>query len=178
MQQIPKEGVILPGSPFRKTTETFVAGAMTLPGEYFVSPQYFAAEIQKIFSEEWICVGHESQIPKPGDYFLRELAGENLIVIRDRQWEIRAYYNVCRHRGTRLLEEAGGHCSVVQCSYHARGYSLDGRLVGAPHMEETPGFCKDDSPLRLVHSGIWEGFIFVSLAQSPPPLLKVFAPLV
>jgi glycine betaine catabolism A len=172
-----QENVTLPATGFRKTTETFAPGAMTLPQEYFVSAQLFAAERERIFAREWICVGHQGQIPNPGDYLLREIAGENLVIVRDRQGEIRAHHNVCRHRGTRLLEEASGHCSVIQCPYHAWSYSLDGRLVGAPHMDETPGFCKDDYPLHSAHLGTWEGLIFVSLAKSPTPLPEMFAPL-
>lgn len=172
-----QETVAVPGSAFRKTTETFLAGAMTLPREYFISSEHFAWEIEKIFAREWICVGHQSQLANPGDYLLRDVAGESLIVVRDRQMEIRAHYNVCRHRGTRLLEEGSGHCSAIQCPYHAWTYNLDGRLIGAPHMDETPGFCKEDYSLHSVHTGVWEGLIFVSLAKTPPPLLEVFAPL-
>jgi Rieske 2Fe-2S family protein len=172
-----QETVSLPSVGFRKTIETFVPGAMTLPREYFVAPQRFTAEMEKVFAREWICVGHQSQVAHPGDFLRREVAGESLIIIRDRQDEIRAHYNVCRHRGTRLLEEASGHCSAIQCPYHAWSYALDGRLVGAPHMDNVPGFRKEDYPLHSVHVGTWEGLIFVSLAKSPPPLGEVFAPL-
>ena len=169
--------VTMPASGFRKTTESFLPGAMTLPREYFVSPQRFGTEVDQVFAREWICVGHQSQVANPGDYVVRKVAGESLIIVRDRQSQVRAYYNVCRHRGTRLLEEASGHCSAIQCPYHAWSYGLDGRLVGAPHMDDVPGFRKEDYPLHSVHLGVWEGLIFVSLAKSPPPLLEVFAPL-
>ncbi len=167
----------LPATGFRKTTETFVPGAMTLPRDYFVAPQIFVAESEKIFGREWVCVGHQSQLTNPGDYLLREIAGENLIIVRDRNGEIRAHYNVCRHRGTRLLEEGNGHCRAIQCSYHAWSYGLDGQLVGAPHMDNVPGFRKEDYSLHSASAGTWEGLIFVSLAKSPPPLMEVFAPL-
>ncbi|HZA38904.1 MAG TPA: aromatic ring-hydroxylating dioxygenase subunit alpha, partial [Candidatus Baltobacteraceae bacterium] len=73
--------------------------------------------------------------------------------------------NVCRHRGTRLCEEKNGHLSAIQCPYHAWTYALDGRLIGAPHMDEVPGFDKADFPLHPVNLGLWEGFIFVNLAD-------------
>jgi Rieske 2Fe-2S family protein len=172
-----EETATLPSQGFRKTTESFVPGAKTLPQEYFISAELFAAEMEKVFAREWICVGHQGQIPQPGDFLLREIAGEKLIIVRDREGEIRAHHNVCRHRGTRLLEEPSGHCKTIQCPYHAWSYSLDGRLVGAPHMDNVPGFRKEDYPLHSAHAGIWEGLIFVSLAKSPKPLPEVFAPL-
>src|SRR6266446_2512128 len=90
--------------PFRKTTETFTAGAKTLPQRYFISPDIFAKEREAIFSTQWVCVGHQSEIAKAGDYFVREVAGESLIIVRDKGREVRGFYNVCRHRGTRLRE--------------------------------------------------------------------------
>jgi len=136
--------------------------AKSLPQKYFVSPDLFASEQEKIFSKQWLLVGHQSQLEKSGDFFLATIAGESLIVVRDQKSEIRAFYNVCRHRGTRLKEDACGHASTIQCPYHAWTYGLDGRLVGAPHMDEVPGFDKADYPLHRVNVGIWEGFIFVN----------------
>jgi Rieske 2Fe-2S family protein len=163
---------------FRKTTQTFVAGAKTLPQRYFVSPEIFAQEQEKIFSTEWTLVGHQSQIARPGDYFVAQVARETLIVVRDKRGEIHGFYNVCRHRGARLLENRNGQLSAaIQCPYHAWTYALDGRLIGSPYMDDVPGFDKGDYHLQPVHFGLWEGFIFVNLADSPTPLDKWFAPL-
>jgi Rieske 2Fe-2S family protein len=162
---------------FRKTTETLAAGAKTLPQHYFVSPELFAEEQEKIFAKQWLLVGHQSQIANAGDYFLAEIAGESVVVIRDRRSVIRAFYNVCRHRGTRLCEEGSGQLSAIQCPYHAWTYGLDGRLIGAPHMDEVPGFDKAGYSLHPVNIGLWEGFIFVNLANDPMPLEEWFAPL-
>ena len=147
----------------RKTTETFAAGPKSLPQKYFVSPEIFADEQAKIFSTQWLLVGHQSQIEKPGDYFLAQVVGESLIIVRDQKSEIRGFYNVCRHRGTRLKEDASGHASAIQCPYHAWTYGLDGRLIGAPHMDEVPGFDKANYSLQPVNLELWEGFIFVNL---------------
>jgi glycine betaine catabolism A len=138
----------------------------TLPQTYFVSAAVFAEESEKIFSNHWLLVGHQSQIPGVGGYFVIEVAGESLIVIRDSRFEIRGFFNVCRHRGSRLKEDACGHAPAIQCPYHAWTYGLDGRLIGAPHMDEVPGFDKADYSLRAVNLGLWEGFIFVNLADS------------
>lgn len=165
------------GAIFRKTVESFTAGAKTLPQRYFVSPDVFAREQATIFSSQWVCVGHHGQIGKPGDYFVRDVAGESFIVARDQEAIVRGFYNVCRHRGTRLCELETGHAPAIQCPYHAWTYSLDGRLIGASHMESADGFDKAEYPLRAVHLRLWEGFIFISLADAPVPLEEVFAPL-
>src|SRR5207253_11318783 len=99
----------------------------------------------------------------------------SLIVIRGKSGEIRGFFNVCRHRGTRLKEDACGHTSAIQCPYHAWTYGLDGRLIGAPHMDEVPGFDKADYSLHPVNLGLWEGFMFVNLAEAGP-LASVLSP--
>src|SRR5438876_8480790 len=155
-----------PAAAFRKTAETFPSGVKSLPQKYFVSPEIFAKERDEIFSKEWLLVGHQSQLKKSGDFFLVTIAGESLMVVRDQKSEIRAFYNVCRHRGTRLKEDTCGHTSAIQCPYHAWTYGLDGRLIGAPHMDDVPGFDKADYSLHRVNVGLWEGFIFMNLAAS------------
>src|SRR5207249_12025762 len=153
------------------------AGAKSLPQKYFVSPAVFAKEQVEIFSKKWLLVGHQSQIPSPGDYVVQQFIGESLIVIRDKNGDINGFFNVCRHRGTRLKEDACGHASAIQCPYHAWTYGLDGRLVGAPHMDDVPGFDKANYSLHRVNLGVWEGFIVVNLGENPMPLEKWFAPL-
>jgi len=151
--------------------------AKSLPQKYFVSPEVFAEEQKKIFSKEWLLVGHQSQIANAGDYIVQQVNGESLIVIRDKSGEIHGFFNVCRHRGSRLIEDDGGNRTAIQCPYHAWTYGLDGRLVGAPHMDDVPRFDKADYPLHQVNVGVWEGFIFVNLEKNSEPLEKWFAPL-
>jgi Rieske 2Fe-2S family protein len=162
---------------FRKTAETFAAGAKTLAQQYFVSPEVFAKEQDGIFSKQWVLVGHQSQLAEAGDYFVAAAAGESLIVVRDQRSVIRGFYNVCRHRGTRLKDDTCGHGSAIRCPYHAWTYGLDGRLIGAPHMDQVPDFDKGDYSLHAVNLALWEGLIFVNLADSPTPLEEWFAPL-
>jgi Rieske 2Fe-2S family protein len=153
---------------FRKTARIPSPSAKSLPQKYFVSPDIFVKDQSEIFSKQWLLVGHQSQIPEPGDYFVQEVVGESLIVIRDKSGDIHGFFNVCRHRGTRLKEDASGHASAIQCPYHAWTYGLDGRLVGAPHMDEVPGFDRADYPLHPVNLGLWNGFIFVNLTEAGP----------
>ena len=163
--------------PFRRTGEIFKWDAKTLPQRYFVSPKVFAEEQEKVFSRQWLLVGHQSQIADAGDYFVQNVIGESLILMRDKRGGIHGFFNVCRHRGTRLKEDQCGHASAIQCPYHAWTYGLDGRLIGAPHMDEVPGFNKAEYSLHPVNLGLWEGFIFVNLENNPMPLEKWFAPL-
>jgi glycine betaine catabolism A len=149
-----------------RKTESFRSHPVSLPQKYFVSPEIFAKERAGIFSKEWLLVGHQSRIRDAGDYIVQQVIGESLIVIRDKTGEIHGFFNVCRHRGTRLKEDTCGHASTIQCPYHAWTYGLDGRLVGAPHMEQVPGFDKADYSLHRVNLGLWEGFIFVNLGDA------------
>jgi Rieske 2Fe-2S family protein len=173
---------------FRKTADSVAQGAKTLPQKYFVSPEVFEQEQDKIFARHWVLVGHNTEIARPGDYFVRDVLpspngygktgpGESVIVVRDKDGEVRAFYNVCRHRGTRLCEEATGHSSAIQCPYHAWTYGLDGRLIGAPHMDEVRGFDRNEYSLYPVKVDVWEGFVFVNLAGDAKPLAEWLAPL-
>jgi Rieske 2Fe-2S family protein len=167
-----------------RASENHAPEAKTLPQPYFISPEIFAEEHEKIFLRNWVLVGHQSEIAHSGDYFIAEVAGESLIVIRSRSEHvngekpgIRAFYNVCRHRGTRLCEENRGRLRAIQCPYHAWTYALDGRLIGAPHMDYVPGFDKADYPLHPVKLELWEGFIFVCLNKTFASLCDWFASL-
>jgi glycine betaine catabolism A len=163
---------------FLKTTQSYQPGARTMPGRYYTSQEVLEEERERLFANEWLCVGRMDEIAKPGDYIVREIAGESIIVVRDRDEAIRAFYNVCRHRGTRLCEEhQGTFSSSIQCPYHAWTYGLDGRLIGAPHMNEVQGFEKADYPLHSAPVGTWGGFIFLTLAARPRPLDESLAPI-
>ncbi|HEY7685612.1 MAG TPA: aromatic ring-hydroxylating dioxygenase subunit alpha, partial [Gemmatimonadales bacterium] len=164
-------------STFLRTVESYRQGARTMPGRYYTTPEIQAEEREKIFGQHWISVGRAADFSQNGEYRLAEVAGESVIVLRDQQGILRAFYNVCRHRGTRLCGAAQGRLSeTIQCPYHAWTYALDGRLIGAPHMHEAEGFEKKDYPLHTVALAEWEGFVFVNLAREPRPLIEAFAP--
>ena len=123
-------------STFIRTEDHFVAGSLTLPQKYYTSQEMFQREQQRIFRKYWLCAGHQGRIPDPGDYFLLSIFNESLIILRDKQGQVRAFYHVCRHRGTRICEEGEGRFSgSMQCSYHAWTYGLDGKLIGAPFIK-------------------------------------------
>ena len=165
-------------SEFKKATDIGAGGARTLAGRFYTSPEVFTLERERIFASRWVCVGREQEIAEPGSYMTCEVAGESLIVLRDRSGGVRAFFNVCRHRGTRICTEVSGRFSqTIQCPYHAWTYALDGKLVGAPSMEGTPGFDKIDFPLHRAHIANWEGFLFVDLAATPEPFERAFAPI-
>lgn len=161
-------------------TKTSVpSGARTLPREYYTSAVIFAREAQQIFAQRWLFVGREEQIPNPGDYFLADPAGESLIIVRGQDGHIRALYNVCRHRGTRMCTDAEGNFrGSIMCPYHAWTYALDGRLTAARNMEGVPDFDKQSYPLNAAALATWEGFIFINLAQDPEPFERAFEPLI
>ncbi len=165
---------------FIKTEEHYVAGSLTLPQTYYLADETFEVEKERIFRKYWLCAGHHSRIPNPGDYFLLNLFNESLIVLRDKQGQVHAFYNVCRHRGTRICEEAEGRFSgSMQCSYHAWTYGLDGQLIGAPFMKDVAEFRWEDYPLRAAPVRVWEGFIFIHIGPGEPqPFEEMYASLI
>jgi phenylpropionate dioxygenase-like ring-hydroxylating dioxygenase large terminal subunit len=143
--------------------------ACLLPPELYTSPEWFDFERYAIFGHSWLCVGRENQIPEPGDWFAFELVDEPLLVVRDKQGQVRVLSAVCRHRGM-VVAEGGGNCSTFRCPYHHWTYGLDGRLLGAPAMERAVAFQKADHGLPSLPVEIWQGFVFTSFDPSPPPL--------
>ncbi len=144
--------------------------ASTLPSRYYTDPGVFREELESFYFRNWICAGRAGVISEPGDYFLREVAGESIIIVRDPAGRVRAFYNVCRHRGTRMCTAAAGHFDGrIQCPYHGWSYGLDGRLLGAPHMDEED-FSSADYPLQEARAALWDGHIFIHLGADPAPL--------
>ena len=166
-------------STFLRTTALSTRGARTLERADYVSADVFAAEHERIFAREWLCVGREEMIAGPGQYVLFEVGPDNLIVVRDRSGTVRALHNTCRHRGTRLCDAPCGELSeTIQCPYHAWTYGLDGRLLGVPDPKEMEDFDKADYPLKQAAVALWEGFVFVNLAEEPEPFVEAYAPLI
>jgi len=156
---------------------TMSAQAKTLPGRYYTDPEIFRGEMETFFLQMWISSGRSEQIPNVDDYFLCEVAGESIIVTRESAGGVKAFYNVCRHRGTRMChEEQGRFAGRIQCPYHGWTYGLDGRLLGAPHTDEE-AFQREDYPLQAVHADVWDGIIFLNLSPHPKPLGEQLADL-
>jgi glycine betaine catabolism A len=153
-----------------KPRATMPEHARTLPARYYVDPACFQREMDQLFARMWVCAGRTEQVAVTGQYFLRELLGEPLIITRGSA-SVNAFYNVCRHRGTRLCTETQGvFPGSIQCPYHAWTYDLDGALRGAPHMDEVPHFRKADYPLHGIRAEVWDGHIFINLDPGAAPL--------
>lgn len=137
----------------------------TFASASYRDPEILDREWDRIFGRSWLCAGREDRIPEPGDYFTLPIGNESILILRDRERRPRAYYNVCRHRGTQLTDrESGRFDATIVCPYHAWSYALDGQLIGTPHQHEGDGFRREDFPLYSVALEVWEGFLFVNLA--------------
>src|SRR5690349_23318081 len=100
--------------------------------EIFVDDAIYREEQERVFARAWLFLGHESQIPRPGDFFVSSMGEESVILCRDGAGTIHAFLNSCRHRGMKVCRYDEGNTSVFTCPYHGWGYSTDGRLVGVP----------------------------------------------
>jgi Rieske 2Fe-2S family protein len=148
-------------------------GQHTLPGEHFTSEEIFRAERERIFHRAWLLAGHVSQLPSAGSFFRFDLDRESVLVWRDGDGGVRAFHNLCRHRGSRLCAEPHGALGPsIQCPYHAWTYGLDGALKAAPNMADVQGFDKADYPLKAVALAPWQGFLFLNLAADPIPFAE------
>ena len=139
----------------------------TLHRDFYLSEEVFRREREKIFCQEWICGGREAEITEPGDYLALDVAGESVLVLRTRGGRLTAYYNVCRHRGTRLVAEGstGTFQGSIRCPYHSWTYTLDGQLRTAPFLDE-PEVPKAELGLFPVGVECWGGFFFLNLSPA------------
>jgi Rieske 2Fe-2S family protein len=145
----------------------------TLPSSWYQDEHIFALEREHIFFQEWLCVGREEDIPSAGDYRVVDIQNESIILLRNQKGKLKAFYNVCRHRGARLCSTAnagestlkGGVTSkFIVCPYHAWTYDHDGQLIRAPHLPDDCDFNTNDIRLYPVSVDTWGGFIFIHLS--------------
>lgn len=148
---------------------------MSLPGWLYFDPEFFEAEKKAFLRAAPQVVCHESEIREPGEWRTIEYLGESVIVIRGDDDRVRAFANVCRHRGSRLVDENGGCAKVLTCPYHAWSYGRDGRLVGVPHRNEYPALRTDQLGLFPVALENWHGFLFVTLEPGAPSVAEMMA---
>ena len=161
--------------------------ARTLPAQAYTSEEFFEWETAHLLRAGWQCVAHVSQVPQPGDFLNLDLLGEPLIVVRDKDGNVRVLSRVCPHRSMDIMPEgfgydghgpaeakpgtpACGHTRIFLCPYHAWTYELDGRLKACPEMHLAECFVRDDFALKSFRSEIWEGFVFVNIDGQAPPL--------
>ena len=152
----------------------------TLPSFWYQRDDVYALELEHIFFREWMCVGRDEELPEPGDHRVLEVCGQSVLLVRNAEGALRAFYNVCRHRGARLcapkptgeastgLAIQGGVMSngTILCPYHAWTYDLNGQLLRAPHLSKESGFDAGTVRLHPVLVETWGGFVFVNLTPA------------
>ncbi|HEY7995678.1 MAG TPA: Rieske (2Fe-2S) protein, partial [Steroidobacteraceae bacterium] len=152
----------------------------SLPSSWYSSAAIFALEKERIFCREWVCVARAEELAGPGAHRVLDVLGESIILTRNREGQLRAFYNVCRHRGARLCREAaaggaplgGGLVGTrITCPYHQWTYDLDGRLIAAPHLSAVAGFDKGMFSLYPVGVECHQGFVFLNLTPAQAPSL-------
>ena len=133
-----------------------------LPPILYTSSEFYRFERDTIFTKEWLCVGRTSQIPDPGDWYQFTLLDEPLLVVRDRDGQVRVLSAVCQHRGM-VVAEGSGNCNKFLCPYHHWSYALDGRLLGMPEMDKAVGFDKTQYNLPSLRRRSGTGLFFAAL---------------
>jgi phenylpropionate dioxygenase-like ring-hydroxylating dioxygenase large terminal subunit len=149
---------------------------LSLPGWVYHDPEFFAAEQARVLRQAWQVVCHSSDVAAPGDWHTLEYLGESIIVVRGDDGAVRAFANVCRHRGSRLVDGSSGCAKKLVCPYHAWSYGLDGALTGVPGRRDYDGLQLADHGLAPVEMEVWQGFIFVRLAGGGPSVAAMMAP--
>ncbi len=148
--------------------------AETIPSAWYTDPRFHALDRACVFGTTWQHVGDVQQLARPGDHLLADVAGEPVIVVRGTEGELRAFFNVCRHRGGPLALK-DGNADMLICRYHGWTYRLDGMLRGVPHFNQVELFDKQDYGLVPVRLAVWEGLVFVNLGADPRPIETCFA---
>jgi phenylpropionate dioxygenase-like ring-hydroxylating dioxygenase large terminal subunit len=134
----------------------------TLPAEWYTDPKLFEREQERIFAASWNYLGRVEQVAKAGDFLTGRVGKVPVVIVRDQAGTLRAYANVCRHRGSELVLEKSGNRHTLQCHYHAWTWGLDGTLRAAPHCQEQAGFDKADFPLTPLGVETFGRFIFIN----------------
>ena len=153
--------------------------ARALPSAAYTDPEHYAWEAEHVLRNEWLCAGHVSQVPNSGDFRNLDLLGEPLLLARGRDGEVRVLSRVCPHRGMDINppeygRPTAGNARVLRCPYHFWTFGLDGKCTGAPEMQESQLFCRDETRLHQFRTEIWHGFVFVNLSGTAEPLAKLY----
>ena len=132
-----------------------------LPGHLYTDPEMHEADLEWIFASQWFLAATAAEMPEPGDYVTLDLGRRSVIVLRDDDGVLRAFHNVCRHRGARLLTEPTGFVGNLVCAYHSWTYGSDGRLLHAPGLPAGTDTSRPSSPSCGVETRphVWRGFL-------------------
>lgn len=139
----------------------------SLPQEFYTSDAVFKTDMDMLISRKWILAGHVSRIPNKGDYFIFHVGSEQIIIIRENEERIQAFFNVCRHRGSTICQAESGNVPRLVCPYHAWTFALDGKLINARLMPED--FNKAENGLIACHIRLFHGLIFINMSERAPP---------
>jgi phenylpropionate dioxygenase-like ring-hydroxylating dioxygenase large terminal subunit len=154
-----------------------VLDGFSLPGWIYRDAEFLEAEKDRVFATSWQIVCHLSDIPRAGDYHTLDFLDEPLVAVRGSDGGVRAFFNVCRHRASRLLDGGSGHCAGrIVCPYHAWTYDLEGRLTAIPHRKEFVDFAPGHHGLKPLETEIYKGFVFVRLQPGLPSVADMLAP--
>ncbi len=147
-----------------------LAEARSLPAAAYTDDSVLAFERRAILAAGWTCLGRESDVMTPGSWITAEIACDSVIVMRGDDLELRAFYNLCVHRGVPLLSSESGRCAnqTLTCQYHGWTYGTTGRLLSAPHTP--PGFAREAHGLRPLRVETWQGFVFATRDREAPPV--------
>ncbi|MBC9731107.1 aromatic ring-hydroxylating dioxygenase subunit alpha [Streptomyces sp. TRM68367] len=141
----------------------------TLPGDHYTDPEIFRLEQEHIFESMWFCAARSSELAKPGAFRTVDVGRESVLLTRSRDNSVRAFFNVCRHRGAKLCTQESGEVKrAFQCPYHAWTYDLNGKLVAAPNLTKMPDIGRTEYGLASVAVREWLGYVWVCLAENPP----------
>ena len=173
--------VALPSSPVSAAevaaTRQPVDRASLLPPRVFHDPDVLAFEQAAWFGTGWVFVAREEDVDRPGRFVTVEVAGQPLVVIRGEDEVVRAFHNVCRHRGSLICTEPAGRVVRFQCPYHAWTYELDGRLRRASHTDSLVDYSTHEFGLVPARAATWQGLVFVCLDAEAPELASVLSDL-
>jgi Rieske 2Fe-2S family protein len=146
----------------------------TLTGAEYASPEVFQRERERLFHASWFCAARADTLREPRDFAVVDVAGESVILLRDEEGALRAFFNVCRHRGSRLCDAGGRLPRAIRCPYHAWSYGLDGRLIGTPNVGADEQLPREQLGLVPVALEVWEGFAWLDLSGGAPGLQEQF----
>lgn len=164
-----------PLAPFDPTLP--LERAHTLPASWYTDPAVMAAERTHVFGNSWQCVGRSEQVARPGEFVTADIAGEPVLVVRGDDGELRAFFNVCRHRASPILTDDTGCVGKLRCRYHGWTYDLTGKLRGTPEFDGVEDFRKEDHGLPPVHVAAWGPIVWIHLGSSPSSIEEWVAPL-
>ena len=156
-----------------KTLKNDLSLGKTLPGSWYTDPKIFKLEQEHIFKNSWHFVGKMHDLQKAGDFITANVNKIPIVVVKDKNEKLKAFVNVCKHRGAEILLDKKGTCKTLKCHYHAWAWDFDGNLVGAPHSSKEKDFCKKDFPLTKLNLETLGPFIFISTSKNPVPFSQL-----